>query len=361
MNKKLSQLLSKYVRSERRIKASQLSEKIGITHAALNKWIAGNVANPNCEKVLKCAQALGLTSIQQLELLTAANCKDYIPPVTPPEPLPVVGKAISHPCQFFGREDVLSRIYNAWRNNSLQQNIAIIGPRHAGKTSLLHYLINISKVPRQQLRPEQPKKWNNWLPTDFQFALIDFKDQTFNTPERVMQAVLQQIKAESVEENCNAFIFSDKLKQQTKPTVILLDELDTGLEIGQLDRGFWQQLRHLASIYPQIGLVITTHDKDKITQYQVQSSPFFGIFTTIELEAFTEDEANEMLAYSPIPFEQADKDWILKESRCWPVLLQILSNERLFALQTQQQDESWKQKGLKQLQDYQYLFQSEKN
>ncbi len=362
MHTKFSKLLYQYLKVERRLKVADLGDKIGITSAGLNKWTTGNVAHPNCETVFKCAQALGLNAIQQAELLEVAGCqKNYKPPCQLPESIPFVGKAICHPRQFFGRENALIRIYNAWRQNNALQNIAIIGPRHAGKTSLLYYLKNITSVPLDELRSGQPKGWNNWLPADFQFALINFKDKTLDSSQSVMQAVLQQIGPESFDETCDLFTFSNRLKQQNKPTLILIDELEAGLETCQLETPFWQQLRYLAGTQGKIGLVITAHAQEKITQYQGKSSPFFGIFNTIELEAFTQEEAKEMLASSPIPFEEQDRDWILKESACWPALLQILCHERLLALQAEQHDEHWKKEGLKRLKPYHYLFQIEES
>ncbi len=361
MNKKFSDLLWKYSKIEQQWVIADLAKKIGITPAGFNKWINGKVAHPNCEKVFNCALELGLNAIQRAELLEAAGCKDYIPTVEAPEPIPVVGKAICHPCQFFGRENALRRIYNAWHQDSTLQNIAIIGPRHAGKTSLLYYLKNITSVPLKQLRSGQPKAWNNWLPDHFQFALINFKDNTLDSPQKIIQAVLKQLGIECLEESCDLFTFSNLLKEQNKPTLILMDEIEAGLETCKLETAFWQQLRYLAGTDGRIGLVVTAHDMQKMAQYEGKASPFFGIFSTIYLEPFTQEEAKEMLASSPIPFEDQDRDWMLKESGCWPALLQILCHERLLALQENQIDEHWKEEGLKRLQAYHDLFQIKEN
>ncbi|RKZ54237.1 MAG: ATP-binding protein [Candidatus Parabeggiatoa sp. nov. 3] len=361
MNTKFSELLYQYLKVERRLKVADLAKKIEITSGALYRWLNDDVAHPNCETVFKCAQALGLNAIQQAELLEAAGCKNYNHFVKPPEPIPVVGKAICHPCQFFGRGDALRRIYNAWHQDNNLQNIAIIGPRYGGKTSLLHYLKNITRVPLNQLRSGQPKAWNKWLPDHFQFALIDFKDKRLDTPQKAIQAILEQLGIECLAESCNLFTFSDLLKEQNRPTVILMDEIEAGLETCQLDTAFWQQLRCLAGTDGQIGIVVTAHDMQKIAQYEGKSSPFFGIFSTIYIEPFTQEEAKEMLASSPIPFEDQDRDWIIKESGCWPALLQILCYERLLALEEKQIDEHWKKEGLKRLKPYHYLFQIEGN
>ncbi len=64
------------------------------------------------------------------------------------------GPPIAHPRSFFGRARELKRLFNLWQRSPLQ-NAAIIGPRRAGKTSLLLYLANITTTPPEQLRPGQ--------------------------------------------------------------------------------------------------------------------------------------------------------------------------------------------------------------
>ena len=39
------------------------------------------------------------------------------------------------------------------------QNAAIIGKRRIGKTSLLHYLKNITATPKEELRQQQKSDW----------------------------------------------------------------------------------------------------------------------------------------------------------------------------------------------------------
>ena len=46
----------------------------------------------------------------------------------------IVGPPITHPRQFFGREQELKRIFGVWKRSPLQ-NIAVIGLHRSGKTS----------------------------------------------------------------------------------------------------------------------------------------------------------------------------------------------------------------------------------
>lgn len=55
----------------------------------------------------------------------------------------ITGSPIKHPSRFFGRQKELKRLFEILKRHPLQ-NAAIIGKRRIGKTSLLHYLKNIT-------------------------------------------------------------------------------------------------------------------------------------------------------------------------------------------------------------------------
>jgi len=330
-----------------------------MTAAGVNKWLCGEVAYPDCEKVWRCANVLNLTPTERDEFLNAANCKDFRPPLPLPELIPVIGIPIYHPSQLFGRKDALRRIYDAWSQEMALRNVALIGPRHSGKTSLLNYLTEIARVPKPHLRSDQPKGWSDgWLPHHFQFVQIDLKDRGMDTLPHIMDNVLEQLGITMIQ----SFDFNDflnALTNQQKPTIILMDDVDVKLKANQLDDTFWQQMRFLASKQGQIGLVVTAENDllDNLPLAQDKSSPFFGIFNTVYVEPLTEKEAGEMLESSPNPFESKDIEWMIEQSHCWPALLQILCHERLLALKEGRADENWKVEGVKRLDQYQYLLE----
>jgi len=83
------------------------------------------------------------------------------------------------------------------------------------------------------------------------------------------------------------------------------------------------------------------------------SSPFFNIFGyTTTLGAMTEVEARDLIDSSPIPFPTEDVEWILNQSKCWPLLLQILCRERLFSLEEGETGDDWREEGLEQLKPF---------
>jgi predicted nucleic acid-binding protein len=77
----------------------------------------------------------------------------------------------------------------------------------------------------------------------------------------------------------------------------------------------------------------------------------------LSLAALTEAEARELIASSPMPFAAEDVEWILTQSKCWPLLLQILCRERLFTLEHGEMGDDWHQEGLQQMQPFTHLFE----
>jgi hypothetical protein len=145
------------------------------------------------------------------------------------------------------------------------------------------------------------------------------------------------------------------------PTVILLDEIGVALQrCPELDTAFWESLRSLATNYVggNLGFVLAAHESPGLlAEHSNVGSPFFNIFGyTATLGPLKEQEARELIASSPIPFAPADVDWILAQSGCWPMLLQILCRERLIALEEGEADDAWQEDGLGQMSPFRDLL-----
>ena len=83
------------------------------------------------------------------------------------------------------------------------------------------------------------------------------------------------------------------------------------------------------------------------------SSPFFNIFAyTATLGPLTDPEARELIASSPIAFAENDIEWILAQSRCWPLPLQILCRDRLFSLEYGETGDQWREEALEQIRPF---------
>jgi TIR domain len=273
----------------------------------------------------------------------------------------ITGAPIEHPKNFFGREKELKRLFNLLKTHPLQ-NAAIIGKRRSGKTSLLNYLRRITTTPGGQLRPGQKC---DWLPNPeaYRWIFVDFQDVRMAQRERLLRFLLESMEL-PVPETCDLESFMDQVSGNVQqPTLILMDEVGVGLRrCPELDDEFWECLRALATNQTggNLAFVLATPESPMdLARNNGHSSPFFNIFGyTTSLMSLTENEAGQLLDTSPLPFVIADINWIMTHSGRWPLLLQILCQERLFCLQEDDFSDDWQEAGLEQVAKYSDLFET---
>lgn len=271
----------------------------------------------------------------------------------------IVGPPITDPRQFYGRQRELKRLFSLWRRPPLQ-NAAIIGPTRSGKTSLLHYIKSI--LTSRTLRSDQ----RNDLISDpgrYRFLFVDFQDPRMGTQEGLLRHMLRGLTLPAPA-RCDLEQFMATVSGHLNaPTIILMDEIGVALQrYKELDTTFWEGLRALAinQVGGNLGFVLaSTHPPHEIAQqHQGGGSPFFNIFGySALLSPLSEAEARQLMGSSPIPFAEADILWILKHSGGWPLLVQLLSRERLHALYEQETGEEWKEDALRQLAPFRHLLQ----
>ncbi len=267
----------------------------------------------------------------------------------PPPPF-IAGPPITYPARFYGRELILKRLFNLFRQRPLQ-NAAIIGPRRSGKTSLLHYLKNITVAASNQHRDNQRVDWLP-NPAQYRWIFVDFQDPRLGTSAGLLDYLLLQMGFETqatsdIDRFLDAVAFN--LHQ---PTIILFDEIGVALErYPELDDTFWESLRSLATnqVDGNLGFVLTSHaPPEQLAQHSGLGSPFFNIFGyTAQLGPLTESEARQLISGTPLPFSEADVAWILAESGRWPFLMQILCRERLLSLE--EKEIHWREEALRQM------------
>jgi hypothetical protein len=289
------------------------------------------------------------------------------PIITLPPPLPppiitsnpfIIGPPISEPHCFFGRNYELKRIFDLFKRFPLQ-NVAIIGMKRSGKTSLLHYLRSITTVAPSQVRAGQ---FTSWLsnPDQYRWIFVDFQDARMGVRERLLRYLLVHLEI-AAPEPCDLTNFLDAVSQElTTPTIILLDEISAALDAPELDQQFWGSLRSLGTNLTggKLAFVLTATELPAHLAYERgKPSPFFNIFGhTFKLGPLTEPEALELIGSSPHPFDAPDVEWILLESGRWPCLLQILCHARLTSLQDGETGDGWKREGRRQMAPYWYLI-----
>jgi len=273
----------------------------------------------------------------------------------------VIGPPITHPRQFFGREQALKRVFGLWQRFPLQ-NVAVVGLHRSGKTSFLRYIQSITRAEPSHLRPGQRTDWLSQADR-FQWVYVDFQNALMGTRERLLRYILTQLKL-PVPDPCDLNAFIEVVSQDLQsPAVILMDEIAAGLASAELDQQFWWSLRSLGSNLTdgKLGFLLTAPEAPALLAHDHgKPSPFFNIFGhTVQLGPLTEAEAHELIDSSPAPFPAADIAWILAQSGRWPALLQILCDSRLTTLEEGQTGTAWQEEGLHRIAPFRYLRETQ--
>jgi hypothetical protein len=344
-------LLDKYINS-RRINMNKLAKAIGVTLPAIKCWRDGKVLKPDCSKVERCAEVFKLCGTEREKFLAAAGCfvlplntKTKKPSNISIAPIPT-SRPIIYPIQFFGRKVILKKIFSNWQNSPLE-HIAITGPKRSGKTSLLHYLKSIHSHTAKTLRENQRYKW---FKQKYNWVFVDF--DAIHCPANFLHYVLKELNF-GYENTEDVFDLTERLRHNIKkPTVILMDNIKSGLQSSELDEEFWRYIRYLGNNIEQLGFCIAANDSlADLEDYAAKlgkSSPTENIFSAIELGPFTKEEAYELLCHTQLV--QTDIEWIIEKSCGWPVLLQMLCKIKLDG------EYHWKEIGLRNIQRYEYLL-----
>jgi hypothetical protein len=139
-----------------------------------------------------------------------------------------------------------------------------------------------------------------------------------------------------------------------------MDEISAGLAADELDEDFWGGFRSLASHYTdgKLAFVLTSpHPPVQLAQDLGKPSPFFNIFHTLELGPLTDEEARGLIASSPKPFDPADVEWILEQTKGWPCLIQILCQTCLHVLEGILPQDGWREEGTREMNPFLYLME----
>ncbi len=223
---------------------------------------------------------------------------------------------------FFGRIALLRRIYSELVS---KQCISLIGPRHIGKSSLLHYL----RLP--ELQGEFAHSLQNHI-----FVLIDLREYRNKTSEDFFETVSKRILAQVrdrlelvYEPGKGADEFSNllsEIQEQGFHTVLLMDAFDNVTRNTNFGMEFFSFLRAQATFGKVSYVTATLAPLYEVCHSSIEESPFFNIFRTHKVESLTLEEARE-LALQPsqragLPFTSQEIDWILRLAGRHPFFLQ---------------------------------------
>ena len=120
-------------------------------------------------------------------------------------------------------------------------------------------------------------------------------------------------------------------QEEEKQLVFLFDEFEYATRNKALDSNFFGGLRSLANSYEVAYVTVSrTSLLDFHYSEDLVDSPFFNIFTEVQLGSFSEEEAlalvHEPLSNTLVSFGQQDTHFILDIAGRFPFFIQIALN-----------------------------------
>ena len=225
---------------------------------------------------------------------------------------------ITDPNDFFGREEQVNEIFTRLQG---MQSSSIVGERRIGKSSLLYYLT--------QTGPQR-------LGDAYRFFYLDLQDAHFHTAVGFLQTVLskvggaiESIKADNTL-NQNLIAFSDEidaLEQAGQRIVLCLDEFEnTFKHRDQFTEDFFDHLRSQLNIRKLAFVTATQLPLQTLSIEGKLTSPFYTLFTVVELKELTETQAQQFVAaqHEKVQFSDTELEFIFSELQLHPLKLQIL-------------------------------------
>ncbi len=241
----------------------------------------------------------------------------------------VSGEPIRDTSMFFGREDLVQRIFNALHQNS----IMIHGERRMGKTTLLYQLAT-------QLRNAEDPEWA-FIPVyvdlegtpqeRFFHHLMDaiwgvLQAYTAGGAPALRFAILTPEQYTDREFAADLRVLLDRVKRVVAPrkarVILLMDEMDV---VSSYDTLVQQQLRRIfmSPLAANLGAVVAGIQISK--EWDRMESPWYNLFNEIPLEPFTDARARELLV-EPVrgvyEWEPDALDFVLKQAEGRPYRLQ---------------------------------------
>ncbi|NKB70760.1 MAG: SpoIIE family protein phosphatase [Candidatus Latescibacteria bacterium] len=227
---------------------------------------------------------------------------------------------IRDPSAFFGRRRQVIRLATRIASDP-PQSVALIGDRRSGKSSLLHYIAH----------PEVTQYLDE--PDRTLFLWIDFQqDQQLSIAGffTMVRDSLQQKLPDGPDFSLDPVGFRQAVAQLDRRgyrLVLLLDEFDRAVRSSQFDAEFFAYLRSLAGSFSLAYLTSSSRDLQQLCySKEIADSPFFNIFTTLQLGALAKDEALDLIhrpsAATPFALEDHTDD-ILKLGGRLPFFLQM--------------------------------------
>lgn len=232
---------------------------------------------------------------------------------------------VKGPEGFYGREDIMERIFRDIARKQMQSH-CIIGETRIGKTSLLYQIMH-KEVQKRYIKNVESfisvrtdtLLFPNEPPTTF------FEEWAKNISEISRQAPPPELGYLSFRR------FVEDVTETGYKLVILIDEFEATITNSHLDRGFFEFLRALTQNYDISFILFSRTPLQYFLRTEkfrsIYSSPFFNTLNISYLKFLKESEARSLITE---PSQKAGTDitdfadFILEQACYHPFLLQVL-------------------------------------
>jgi AAA+ ATPase superfamily predicted ATPase len=197
---------------------------------------------------------------------------------------------ITDEAEFFGREEQLTEILTRLRG---MQSSSVIGERRIGKSSLLH---NLAQTGARRL--------GNMA---YQFLYFDFQDAELHTSNGFFRAVLRKLRlpveiiADDATLTRNLIAFTDQIETVGRSglrLILCLDEFENAFKFPeQFNEAFFDHMRGRLNRRTFAFVTATQSNLYSLCEEGKLTSPFYNIFTVVELGEFTKEETREFIMF----------------------------------------------------------------
>lgn len=243
---------------------------------------------------------------------------------------------IQRPEDFFGRTQEIRRIFTRLNINP-PGSMAIVGDRRIGKSSLLNYVQLPAIRERHLARPER-----------FIMIFVDFQERRGLALTSFIQLLLDgagmELRGRIDISDCPPDLdgvktLVQRLDRAGYKLALILDEFEAITQNREFNLEFYSFLRYLANHFNVAYLTSSTRDLQVLCHTrEIADSPFFNIFTPMQLSAFKREEALELIS---VPSESVGKplaryaEELLDLAGMFPFFLQIACSHAIEFLEEQ--------------------------
>ena len=200
------------------------------------------------------------------------------------------------------------------------QSSSVVGDRRIGKSSLLYH---IAQTAQQRLGGK------------YHFFYMDLQDAQFHTANGFLRTILSrtggrdELVTEEKTLNDNLIAFSDeidRLNDDGRKIVLCLDEFEnTFKHSDEFTEDFFDHMRSLLNVRKMAFVTGTQRALQALSLEGKLTSPFYTIFTVVELGLLTESEAHDFIAnrHEIVNFSERELSYIVADMQLQPLKLQI--------------------------------------